>query len=104
MPPSSDNPTVQLPDPVIGDGVVTLPPIDRKNAVSLVDPTVAQMMTMHAMNNAQVTADGRSALAEFTRLDHIRAANTISFREATGVRHVTEAGQSSTQSNARAGA
>lgn len=84
---------------VIGDGVVTLPPYE--NQKMLVDPTVAQMMTMHAMNNAQVTADGRSALAEFTRLDHIRASNTISFREATGVRHVTEAGQSSTQANPR---
>lgn len=86
-------------NPVIGDGVVTLPPYE--NQKMLVDPTVAQMMTMHAMNNAQVTADGRSALAEFTRLDHIRASNTISFREATGVRHVTEAGQSSTQANPR---
>jgi hypothetical protein len=86
--------------PVIGDGVVTLPSIEKKK-MSLVDATVAQMLTMHTLNGAQVTADGRSALAETVRLDHIRASNTISFREATGVRHVTEAGQSSTQANPR---
>jgi hypothetical protein len=88
------------PVPVVGDGVITIPVPDEEEKMSLVDATVAQMLTTHTLNGAQITADGRSALAEFTRLDHIRASNTISFREATGVRHVTEAGQSSTQSNA----
>ena len=65
-------------------------------------PEVYELLTMHALQGAQVTADGRSALAEFTRLNHIRASSTVSFREATGVRHVTEAGNTSTQSNAGA--
>jgi hypothetical protein len=99
MPQDSDRPLSST--PVFGDGVVTVPvSCDEEKKMSLVDPAVAQMLTTHALNGAQITADGRSALAEFTRLDHIRASNTISFREATGVRHVTEAGQTSTQANA----
>jgi len=101
MPQDSDDSLT--PVPVVGDGVVTVPFPNKEKKMSLVDPTVAQMLTNHTLNGAQITADGRSALAEFTRLDHIRASNTISFREATGVRHVTEAGQTSTQSNARSG-
>lgn len=100
MPQDSDDSL--SPDPVVGDGVVTVPFPNEEETMPLVDETVAQMMTMHAMNGAQITADGRSALAETVRLDHIRASNTISFREAAGVRHVTEAGQSSTQANSRA--
>ena len=61
-----------------------------------------EMLMTHAMHGHQITADGRSALAEFTRLHHLRAADLISFKEAAGVRHTTEAGQTSTQSNARA--
>lgn len=99
MPQDSNDPLA--PDPVVGDGVVTAPVPDYKENQMLVDPTVAQMLTTHTLNGAQITADGRSALAEFTRLDHIRASNTISFREATGVRHVTESGNNSTQANPR---
>jgi len=99
VPQDSNDPLA--PDPVVGDGVVTVPVHDCKEKQMLVDPTVAQMLTTHTLNGAQITADGRSALAEFTRLDHIRASNTISFREATGVRHVTESGNNSTQANPR---
>lgn len=67
-----------------------------------IDNDVFNLLTMHALQGAQVTADGRSALAEFTRLGHIRASSTVSFREATGVRHVAEAGKTSTQGNANA--
>jgi hypothetical protein len=97
-----DNDDSLSPTPVVGDGVVTVPvSCDEDKKMSLVDATVAQMLTTHTLNGAQITADGRSALAEFTRLDHIRASNTISFREATGVRHVTESGNNSTQANPR---
>lgn len=71
-------------------------------ADAILDPDSARLLTQHALTGAQITADGRSALAEFVRLGHMRASEMISFREAAGVRHVTESGKDSTQSNARA--
>lgn len=63
---------------------------------------VMEMLLVHAMQNGQVSADGRTALAEFTRLSYLSGKDLVSFREATGVRHVTEAGKTNTQANANA--
>lgn len=81
---------------------IPLPPTLRVPTMPDVQIDVNNLMHIHAANGAQITADGRSALAEFTRLHHLRASDLISFKEAAGVRHVTEAGQTSTQSNANA--
>lgn len=83
------------------DGVVQVPVPIRGDSQMAQEIDVNNMLVLHCMNGAQITADGRSSLAEFTRLGHIRASDTVSFRESTGVRHVTESGANSTQANPR---
>ena len=56
MPQSKDDPIAeQLQDPIIGDGVVTLPPIDRKKTMPQIDlpDNVASITLKESVDNMQ---------------------------------------------------
>lgn len=50
------------------------------------------MLKLHAMNSAQMQANGAFLYAENLRYDYLEGKDKVSFAESTGVRHVEESG------------
>ena len=56
------------------------------------DDTTREMLRTHALNGAQLQANGAMLYAENLRYGYLIGKDRISFAESTGVRHVEESG------------